>query len=45
VYKHFVAPRRVLKLAEVGPVRALEAFVREGAASVRKDPAILNLLA
>jgi AcrR family transcriptional regulator len=45
VYKHFVAPRRVLNLAEVGPVRALEAFVREGAASVRKDPAILNLLA
>jgi AcrR family transcriptional regulator len=45
VYKHFVAPRRVLNLTEVGPVRALEAFVREGAASVRKDPAILNLLA
>ena len=45
VYKHFVAPRRVLNLAEVGPVRALEAFMREGAASVRKDPAILNLLA
>jgi AcrR family transcriptional regulator len=45
VYKHFVAPRRVLNLAEVGPVRALEAFIREGAASVRKDPAILNLLA
>lgn len=45
VYKHFVAPRRVLNLAEVGPLRALEAFMREGAASVRKDPAILNLLA
>jgi AcrR family transcriptional regulator len=45
VYKHFVAPRRVLNLAEVGPMRALEAFIREGAASVRKDPAILNLLA
>ena len=34
VYKHFVAPRRVLNLAEVGPVAALEAFIREGAASL-----------
>jgi AcrR family transcriptional regulator len=45
VYRHFVAPHRVVNVADVGPVRALEAFVREGAASVRKDPAILNLLA
>jgi len=43
-YQHFVAPRRVIDIAEVGPVRALEAFIREGAASVRKDPSILNLL-
>jgi TetR/AcrR family transcriptional regulator len=45
VYKHFVAPHRVVNVEDVGPVRALEAFIREGAASVRKDPAILNLLA
>src|SRR5262245_52723428 len=44
VYKHFVAPRRVVDVAKVGPVRALEEFIREGAESVRKDPAILNLL-
>jgi len=45
VYKHFVAPHRVVNVEDIGPVRALEAFIREGAASVRKDPAILNLLA
>jgi TetR/AcrR family transcriptional regulator len=44
VYKRFVAPRRVVDVAKVGPVRALEEFIREGADSVRKDPAILNLL-
>lgn len=45
VYATFVAPRRTVDVEVVGPVAALEAFVREGAASVRKDPAILNLLA
>ncbi|MCK8786146.1 TetR family transcriptional regulator [Roseomonas sp. NAR14] len=43
-YRDFVAPRRQVRVAEVGPVRALEAFIREGAASIRRDPSILSLL-
>lgn len=43
--REIAAPQPTADWAVVGPVAALEAFVRGTAALLRRDPAILNLLA
>jgi TetR/AcrR family transcriptional regulator len=43
-YREDIASHELVDISEVGPIVALEKFVREGAESVRKDPSILLLL-
>jgi TetR/AcrR family transcriptional regulator len=43
-YRRDITPRRFVDVSAVGPISALEQFVREGAESIRKDPSILHLL-
>jgi AcrR family transcriptional regulator len=43
-YRRDITPRRTLDIAKIGPIAALERFIREGADAIRKDPSILNLL-
>ncbi|MGN6283694.1 MAG: TetR family transcriptional regulator [Afipia sp.] len=44
-YRRDITPRKDIDIDAVGPVVALERFVRDGADAIRKDPSILNLLA
>jgi AcrR family transcriptional regulator len=43
-YREDIARHELVDISEVGPIAALEKFVREGAESVHKDPSILLLL-
>src|SRR6201996_5396914 len=43
-YREDIARHELVDISEVGPIAALEQFVREGAESVQKDPSILLLL-
>ncbi len=44
-YRRDITPRKNIDIDEIGPVVALEHFVRDGTNAIRKDPSILNLLA
>lgn len=44
-YSREITHRAAFDLVRHGPIAALEHFIREGAASLQRDPSILNLLA